>query len=146
MNKLYHRVIEATKNRHATMLVVGLLVVTLPFVLETNGETKVELVYNGGVSLPMLCTSKALFGVDCPGCGLTRSVVHFSHGRFHDSWRMHQLGWLMYLAAGFQIPHRLLLLSGRRGLVNHRYSIWFGNLLIAALILSWLYKQAAMIL
>ncbi|MGS0524465.1 DUF2752 domain-containing protein [Zobellia nedashkovskayae] len=30
------------------------------------------------------CLNKKLFGIDCPGCGLQRSIVLFFKGRF---WR-----------------------------------------------------------
>lgn len=57
--------------------------------------------------LPHSCTSRALFGIDCPGCGLTRSIVHLTHGELSASLQVHRLGWLVALWIALQIPHRL---------------------------------------
>lgn len=34
------------------------------------------------------CLNKRLFGFDCPGCGLQRSVSLLLHGRFEDAFTM----------------------------------------------------------
>lgn len=46
---------------------------------------------------PTLCTFRNLTGYDCPGCGLTRSVVAFVHGDFGVSLRAHPLGALVFV-------------------------------------------------
>lgn len=35
------------------------------------------------------CMNKKLFGVDCPGCGLQRSVVHLLKGEFVAAFEMY---------------------------------------------------------
>jgi Protein of unknown function (DUF2752) len=32
-----------------------------------------------------LCPSKALFNIECLGCGMTRAVMHFHHFEFSDA-------------------------------------------------------------
>ena len=32
-----------------------------------------------------LCPIKAIFGVNCPGCGLTHASIYLFEGRFHDA-------------------------------------------------------------
>jgi hypothetical protein len=49
-----------------------------------------------------LCAVKMFLGLDCPGCGITRSLVQLTHGHFRESVRMHPLGvflalWLCYM-------------------------------------------------
>jgi ATPase subunit of ABC transporter with duplicated ATPase domains len=35
------------------------------------------------------CLNKKLFGVDCPGCGIQRSIVHVAKGEFTDAFYMY---------------------------------------------------------
>lgn len=35
------------------------------------------------------CMSKQLFGMDCPGCGIQRSISHLIHGEFIDAFFMY---------------------------------------------------------
>ena len=44
-----------------------------------------------------LCWLKALTGLPCPGCGLTRSVTHISHLHFGDALLDHPFGFPVYL-------------------------------------------------
>ena len=46
-----------------------------------------------------LCPMKAASGLPCPGCGITRSMVHCSRGDFPGAFRHHPLGPAMWLAA-----------------------------------------------
>jgi len=46
---------------------------------------------------PTLCTFRNLTGYDCPGCGLTRSVVAFLHGDLGGSLRAHPLGAILFV-------------------------------------------------
>ena len=41
---------------------------------------------------PVLCPFKALIGLDCPTCGLTRSVYNVIHGDFSEAYKLHALG------------------------------------------------------
>jgi len=43
---------------------------------------------------PTLCIWKSLFGVTCPGCGLTRGVCFLVHGRLVDAVRFNPLSLL----------------------------------------------------
>jgi hypothetical protein len=65
-----------------------------------------------GWEVPPLCTFKRLTGMDCPGCGLTRSFTWMGHGEVLAAFRMHKLGpalWVLVLA---QIPLRAWQLWG----------------------------------
>ena len=37
----------------------------------------------------------ALFGLRCPGCGFTRSIIHLAEGDWQASWHDHRLGGLL---------------------------------------------------
>lgn len=44
-----------------------------------------------------LCFFKNLTHLDCPGCGLMRSFISFSHGQWLDAVRYNALGPLIYI-------------------------------------------------
>ena len=98
-------------------------------------------------SLPPLCVSRAWWGVECPGCGLTRSFVALSSGELVESLRLHRVGWLLYIAVVGKIPYRAYKLrqlgqaeAAGSAVGEPAWPIWFGRLLIAALIGNWLLK------
>ncbi len=54
----------------------------------------------------MMCIFKLLFGLPCPGCGLTRANVLFFTGHFYEAFMMHPLFlvadiFLIYIAVRF---------------------------------------------
>ncbi len=105
------------------------------------GQTVVSL---AGVPIPPLCGMKRGLGIDCPGCGLTRSWVSLAHGQLSDSLTFHRMGWLVMLYACCQILRHGIWLanSGARDQARR----WGGMLDKAALplglllILNWLAK------
>ncbi len=61
----------------------------------------------GSGPLPELCFSKRWLKRDCPGCGLTRSVVTVSRGEWRRALHIHPAGPLVFVLALLQIPYRL---------------------------------------
>ncbi len=49
------------------------------------------------------CMSKALFGFDCPGCGLQRSVAFLLKGEFLEAFKMYPAIYGMMLLFSFLI-------------------------------------------
>ena len=43
------------------------------------------------------CLMRALTGIPCPGCGMTRSLTSIWHGHFLISFRYHPLGMLLFV-------------------------------------------------
>ena len=127
-------------DRHWTMLGISVAVIVLSFALQLNPAGRVRASWLPFDSLPPLCGSRAFFGINCPGCGLTRSFVALAAGDASESFRLHRIGWLMALAVVLQVPYRAWgLYELRRGVISDRaWPTWFGNVLIAALILNWL--------
>lgn len=40
---------------------------------------------------PVFCPIALLFGLPCPGCGLTRALGHATHGHFRESFEFHPI-------------------------------------------------------
>ena len=87
-------------------------VVAMAAILDVRPDRQVSFRFLPNWPLPPSCASRAVFGVSCPGCGLTRSFVYLAHGEWRASLEMHRLGWLLALAVAFQLPYRLAALWG----------------------------------
>ncbi|MBI2808468.1 MAG: DUF2752 domain-containing protein [Planctomycetes bacterium] len=120
------------------LVLCALALVASPF-LDVRGGERVGVRWVPGLVLPPTCLSREMFGVSCPGCGLTRSFVHLAHGDWSASVQSHRLGWLLMAAALFQIPYRAHLLWGsgrfRLGATLSKIS---ALVLISLLITNWL--------
>jgi hypothetical protein len=64
----------------------------------------------GGWELPGLCIFRGLFGIDCPGCGLTRSWVALAHGDLGASLSYHLLGPALFAFVLLQAMRQLVTL------------------------------------
>ncbi len=131
---------DSYRRRHWEMLAVGVVVLTLACCLRLNGNGNVEAPLGEGLKLPPLCMSRAWFGVECPGCGLTRSFVALAEGDIARSLSFHRVGWLMALAVAVQVPYRLYELSGPRRPTPDLWKTLFGSTLIFALLANWCLK------
>lgn len=90
----------------ATFLFLAALTIGLAALLQTRGPVQVVL---PGLDFPLpdSCTSRRMLGVDCPGCGLTRSFVRLAHGDPLGAWAFHPVGPLLFAFIAAQIPYRL---------------------------------------
>lgn len=64
-----------------------------------------------GANVPTLCTFKAVCGVSCPGCGLTRSFVATAHLDLARGFAFHPLGPLLFLLVLAQLPWQAIGLA-----------------------------------
>ena len=93
------------RDHHWTMLQLAVFVIFAALILQVRDSDRVAVPWLG-FKLPMMCGSRVLFGVECPGCGLTRSIIALASGNLQQSLHFHRLGWLMALAIVVQIPYR----------------------------------------
>lgn len=93
-----------------------------------------------GIALPGLCLSQEIWGISCPGCGLTRSFILLAQGQWHSAFEMHRLGWFMAVVVAGQIPYRLACLWQNRQVLGRTCTRLIGYLIIAALIGNWLIR------
>jgi hypothetical protein len=96
-----------------------------------------------GIPLPSFCAFRRITGFDCPGCGLTRSIIFALHGDFRTSYLLHLWGIPMALILLAQIPYRLsLTILNRKNFFTFPpyISLWFGRFLILSLLVPWIVK------
>ena len=127
---------------HLSILVVSALVLTAAALLNIPESGGVEAPFFG--TLPGICTWKRFFGLDCPGCGLTRCFVALSHGHVGQAWRFNPAGFLLFALLLYQVPFRsvqIWRISKGRG--DYRHSNWVLTvtawLIIAALLIQWVW-------
>jgi hypothetical protein len=132
---------------HLFLLTVSVVVVTLAATMSIHQASEVRLPWLP-VSLPELCYFRFGTGIDCPGCGLTRSFIAFAHGEFHLSWIYNPAGALFFPVVAFQIPYRAAqLLRISRGLPSWNlgkvaYGVFAG--LFLTLFVQWVAKLLSM--
>jgi hypothetical protein len=125
--------------RHREVLATACAVWVLAFALHELPDGRVALRGFPQVPLPQACASRSWFGVRCPGCGLTRSIIHLAEGDWWSSWHAHRLGGLMAVVIALQIPYRLLALRRpHRPLIAPRWQVVIGYALIVLLLGNWL--------
>jgi hypothetical protein len=73
-------------------LVVGWVILADALAARLLLRADEEHVFVLGRPIAWVCALRAHFGLPCPTCGLTRSVVMSLHGEFARSWRMAPAG------------------------------------------------------
>lgn len=96
-----------------------------------------------GRALPETCAMHSRFGIDCPGCGLTRSFIHIADGRVMTAWHLNPVSWLIFVYVVVQIPlaaaHAIGVTSRLLSLlttINQQALI----VLVLALVAQWLFR------
>ncbi len=90
---------------HRVFLGLSIVALLLSAVLSVQGETDVVVPILGR-PLPEICLARWQFGVNCPGCGLTRSFISLAHGDVAGAWSFNPAGVLWFAAFLWQIPYR----------------------------------------
>lgn len=103
-------------------------------------QTSFDRVWFLGIQLPPVCAFRLITGLDCPGCGLTRSVILAAHGNLWQSYLMHIWGIPFTLLILFQLPYRsLLIILGRTTSFGLRPGLrrWITQFVVLSLLLPW---------
>ena len=132
---------DATQvRRHREMLAISRVVLMLAFALVEVPGGRVAVRGLTGYPLPPSCVPRGLLGINCPGCGLTRSFIHLAEGDWRASWRSHRLGGLH--GGRVDLPDPLPAAgpaTSRAGPRSRsRWQAALGVALIALLIVNWL--------
>ena len=134
--------LEHLAKRHWSMLRISAFVVIMACLLQIRPDHRVQFRWGPDIPLPESCGSKVWFGIECPGCGLTRGFIHLSRGEFWRAWQLNRVSWLLALALLAQFPYRLWSLRqiNRHGAPRSAWPTWIGGSLVAILISNWLLK------
>jgi hypothetical protein len=131
-------------NRHCQVLAIACAVCLLAFLLHEVPSGRVAVRGLPQFPLPQTCTTRAWLGIRCPGCGLTRSIIHLAEGDWPASWRAHRLGGLFAIVILFQVPYRLYALRRpTHPLLSNSWLTAFAFTLIVSLVVNWLVDLAA---
>ncbi len=74
----------------STYVIGAILLLSVVLPLPSNGKI---------LNVGSICAFHNVFGLPCPGCGLTRSFVSMGHGLFMESYRWHPLGPVLFVMA-----------------------------------------------
>ena len=125
------------------LLVVATAIVALSFLLYVDGPVNVVIPWLN-IPLPGTCSMRRVAGIDCPGCGLTRSFVSLAHGHWQASLVFNPAGLLLFPMVAFQIPYRIAQLwrlsRGLRPWNLSTASFWLWGLIGVILLIQWISK------
>jgi len=127
---------------HRLVLLAAVVVVAAAATLEIRGERSVGI---PGVErpLPELCMWRQVTGMDCAGCGLTRSFVSLAHGDVAAAWRFHPVGALLFIAVAAQIPWQswqLRRIRAGRQPRQSRWAVWIAWSFVPLFIGQWIVR------
>jgi hypothetical protein len=126
---------KARKKSHQRMLVLALFVILTAALLPRPSNDKLII---KGFQIPELCILKRSIGVECPGCGLTRSFVSMAHFDWLKASTFNRVGPLFFLLVAAQIPYRSLVLRvpGLQ-LTSRKWSVSL-PIIAALLVINWI--------
>jgi Protein of unknown function (DUF2752) len=127
-----------SRGRHREVLGVAIAVMILAFLLEVRDDQRVSLRGWTAYPVPELCTSRSWFGMPCPGCGLTRGIIHIAHARWIAAFEVNRLSGVMAFIILIQIPYRIYCLRTGQLPFGDQVPRVIGGFLIGALFLNWI--------
>lgn len=127
---------------HLVFLLMSAAVILCSVLMTSEGETTVRV---PGVpfQMPETCMSKRVWGIDCPGCGLTRSFISMSHGKFSRAISFNPAGPIVYLFVLIQIPWHVYQMFRLWKLRRPVESVWLYSglfLISAAVLIQWIWR------
>ena len=124
------------------VLIASALVVLASISMNIEGSDRVRVL--GLPELPQMCQFRNLFGIPCPGCGMTRAFVSMGHFEFANAWNYNSVGVFFYLFVVFQIPFRAVqIFRHRKGLSHIQLGSapqWVWGFLVVAALVQWIQK------
>src|SRR5205809_6554685 len=64
-------------------------------------------------SSPSICLFRSLFGMHCPGCGMTRAVVCVLHADFARAWSYNKMVIVVFPLLSWSWSQRVMAFSAR---------------------------------
>lgn len=131
-------------NLVACMWMSGACVVLLLSSVLRVGNGREVWLPGASIALPESCFAYRQFGVDCPGCGLTRAFVHLAHGDMQQAIAVNPMGLAVFVFTLLQIPFGFsqLIWRCRNSIVAH-WQVWNERAiagLVIGLLVQWLVR------
>lgn len=108
---------------HGILMVCCAMVVFLAAFLDVVDGNAVRVPYLNW-TLPELCNTRRWLGVECLGCGLTRSFIHMAHGNLTEAWNLHAVGAVLFVVIVACVPlefaNWIRALRGQHALVSEK--------------------------
>ena len=125
----------------ATVWMVGGLVCVALAALMNVGDDRRVYLPGSSAPVPELCMLYSRWGIDCPGCGLTRTFIHMAHGQWVSAWQTNPVGILVFVFACLHIPMGAaqVIFRMRNSFVESwgKWNDWCIAGLLIALLLQW---------
>ena len=119
---------------------MALMLVCAVLLLEVQDDRTVALWFLPDRPFPDVCPSRRFLDVECPGCGLTRSLVYLSRGELISSVRMHRLGWLVAAVVLLQVPYRIVRMRSRTD-TDVRIPAYLCRGVVVVLLINWAWER-----
>ncbi len=103
------------RREHFWILCLAVIAIAGAHILDLSPEGKITLRSDHlgfAIQLPETCMSRRIFGISCPGCGLTRSFVAMAHGQIDMAIGANATGPMLFVLCWLQIPYRILRYLG----------------------------------
>jgi len=84
-------------------------IIVLAFLLSVDAQGQVRLPLTN-TPLPPSCWFRRMTGIDCAGCGLTRSFISMAHGRFAAAFWFNPVGPVLFVLVAVQLPYHVMQL------------------------------------
>ncbi len=124
--------------RHRTVLLTSLAILIAAAALSVDERGRLVVLGVPRAVVPQLCLWRRLFGADCPGCGLTRSVVLAARCHVAAAFESHRIGPVFLAVILLQIPYRLGMLFLKQDYPTSKWIDWLTvGLLMGALAGNW---------
>ncbi len=130
----------------ATVWLIGGSFCLVLALLMSVGENRRVYLYGIDEPIPELCATYVRFGIDCPGCGLTRTFIHLAHAQIYSGIQTNPVGLLVFLFTCMQVVMgSAQVIFNRRGRWVEWWGIWNDYLiagLLVCLLLQWTVRLA----
>lgn len=134
--------VAALTSFHGIMLTGSVIIILLSFLMKADDSNQVFLP-GASVAMPESCLSKMYWGIDCPGCGMTRAFIRISAGQFTKARQLNSASFIVYLFVAIQIPWHAMQLSRIRqgvGVVDSWWTIVPALAVIVTLVVCWIWR------
>jgi hypothetical protein len=132
---------------HTLFFGMAAIVLLMSLLMTSQGERTVFLP-GFRSAMPETCTSRRIFGIECPGCGMTRAFISISHGQFSRAWQFNRASFVVYFFVAVQIPwHSIQIwrLKRNRRPIQWPYVYLLPIAVVVVMTVNWLWNLSQLV-